>query len=67
MCLDIVKKEVRFAWHLPKNTYRDIDLHYVRMDLTCKCGNIIPKTTFIKDFKRDIYVTKKTYQNHKDK
>lgn len=67
MCDEIVKREVRFSWHLPKTSYREEDLHYVRMDETCKCGKVHPKTTFIKDFKRDIFCTKQNYRDHKDK
>lgn len=64
---DQVKKEIRFAWHLPRNSYRDVDLHYVREDITYKDGKVEPKTYLVKDWKRPIYVTKETYRNHTQK
>jgi DNA polymerase elongation subunit (family B) len=67
MCTEIIKREVRFSWHLPKTTYRDEDLHYVRLDETCKCGKVHPKTTYIKDYKRDVWVTKPVHRSHRDK
>lgn len=66
MCKDIIRKEIRFAVHLPKTDYRQ-DAHYVRLDTTCKCGKQEPKTALIKDFKRDIYVSKQSARNHKEK
>jgi DNA polymerase elongation subunit (family B) len=67
MCTEIIKREVRFSWHLPKTTYRDEDLHYVRLDETCKCGKVHPKTTYIKDYKGDVWVTKPVHRSHRDK
>lgn len=63
---EVLKKEVRFSWHLPKNDDRD-DLHFVREDITYTDGTTEPKTYFVKDFKRPVFVTKKSFQNHKEK
>ncbi len=63
---EVLKKEVRFSWHLPRNDDRE-DLHFVREDITYKDGTVEPKTYFVKDFKRPIFVTKKSFQNHNDK
>lgn len=68
MCNKIVKKEVRFSWHIPANPNMDRpDLHYVRLDLTCECGAVTPKTALLKDYKREVYVTRESFRNHKDK
>ncbi|EKD89603.1 MAG: hypothetical protein ACD_33C00035G0001, partial [uncultured bacterium] len=66
MCDEIIRKEVRFAVHIPKTTYRE-DYHYVKLVETCKCGKITPKIVLLKDYKRDVYITKKIHQNHKEK
>lgn len=66
MCNEIVKSEIRFAWHLPKTDYRE-DAHYVRIDETCKCGIVHPKTKLVLNWKRPIWVTKEAFRNHKDK
>lgn len=64
---NVLKKEVRFSWHLPKNSYRDIDLHYVREDITYDDGKVEPKTYLLKEWKRPIYTTIPTMRNYKDK
>lgn len=66
MCDKIVKREVRFALHLPKNDYRK-DYHYVRLLETCKCGIATPRTTLIPEFLRPVWVTKKAQRLHADK
>lgn len=66
MSKEIVKKEVRFAWHLPRNDYRP-DLHYVREDITYKDGTQEPNCYFAEDFERPVYVTKENFRNHYDK
>lgn len=63
---EIVKKEVRFAWHLPRNDYRD-DTHYVREDITYADGTQEPNCYLATDFKRPLWVTKESFRNHKDK
>lgn len=63
---EIVKKEVRFAIHLPKNDYRP-DLHYIREDVTYADGTQEPNCYFAEDFKRPVWVTKEAARNHFDK
>jgi len=66
MTKEILKREVRFSWHLPRNDYRE-DLHYIREDITYKDNTVEAKTTLLTDFKRPVYVTKKSFQNHTQK
>ena len=66
MTSEVVKREVRFAWHIPKNDNRD-DYHYVRETQTLKDGTTKEVCFLAKDYKRPIYVTKQAYRNHKDK
>lgn len=63
---EVVKKEVRFSIHLPKNDYRP-DLHYIREDITYSDGSQEPNCYFAEDFKRPIWVTKEASRNHFDK
>ena len=68
MTREILKREVRFAIHLPEIDGKRPDLHYIREDITYKDNPIPePSTYFIEDFKRPIFVTKEAYRNHKDK
>ncbi len=64
---DIVKREIRFAIHLPKNEKREYDAHYIKEQVTLKDGQQIPLTHLVKDYKRPIWVTKKAFRNHKEK
>jgi len=66
MSKEILKREVRFAWHLPKTDYRE-DTHYVREDITYKDGTQEPHCYLITGYKRPIFVTKEAYRNHNDK
>ena len=63
----IIKEEVRFAWHLPKNKFRDDDYHYVKYAITYEDGIIEPQVRLIKNFQRPIFITKESYRNHKEK
>lgn len=63
---EIVKKEVRFAIHLPKNDYRP-DMHYIREDVTYSDGTQEPNCYFAEDFKRPVWVTKESFRDHRDK
>ena len=62
----IAKRETRFAWHLPKTDYRD-DYRYVKELVTYTDGSTEPRTYFLKDYERNVYVTASAYRNHKDK
>lgn len=63
----VVKKEIRFSWHIPKTDGGREDYHYVREDVTYESGKIEPKTYLVANFKRPIFVTTPTYRNHKEK
>ena len=63
----IVKEEVRFAWHLPKNKFREDDYHYVKYAITYDDGKTEPQIRLIKNFKRPIFITKQEFRNHKEK
>lgn len=62
----IVKRETRFAWHLPKTDYRD-DYHYIKELVTYNDGTTEPRTFFVKDYQRKIWVTASAYRNYRDK
>jgi len=48
----IVKRETRFAWHLPKTDYRE-DYHYVKEQVTYSDGTMEPRAFFIKEYERN--------------
>lgn len=63
----VVKKEIRFSWHIPKTDGGREDYHYVREDITYESGKVEPNTYLVANFKRPIFVTTPTYRNHKEK
>ena len=66
MTKEILKKEIRFAIHIPRTDFRE-DMHYVKEQITYKDGTIEPNTYILKDWKRPVWVTKDAFRNHKDK
>lgn len=62
----IVKEEVRFAVHIPRNDERD-DYHYVKVLLTYDDGSRESKVKLLKDYLRPVYVTKENARNHIEK
>lgn len=66
MSKEILRREIRYAWHLPKNDRRD-DYHYVKEVIYYKDGTSKPNTFLIKDFERPVWVTIPTARNHKEK
>lgn len=62
----VIKEEIRFAVSLPATDFRD-DMHYVKKQITYSDGTTKPEAVLVKDFKRPVWVTKKTAQNHKEK
>lgn len=66
MSSEVVKREVRFAWHIPKNDNRE-DYHYVRETQTLKDGSTKEVCFLAKEYKRPVYVTSQAFRNHKDK
>jgi hypothetical protein len=63
---EIVRRETRFAVHLPKTDYRD-DTHYIKEQVFYNDGTQEPRCFFVKGFERPVWVTSKARQDHKDK
>lgn len=66
MTKTIVKRETRYAVHLPKNQYRE-DAHYVKEQVTYEDGTTLPRTFLVKDFARPVWCSKKAYTNYSQK
>lgn len=67
---NIISRECRFAKHIPVSDKNKIDKHLVKELITYeKDGKIFkePKLTFVDDFERNIYLTKKNFRNHSQK
>lgn len=62
----IVKREVRSAVHLPRNSQRP-DLHYVRELVTYEDGVAENKVSLKKEYQRPVYVTAPNKRNHREK
>jgi hypothetical protein len=63
---EVLRREVRFAVHLPKTDYRE-DTHYIKEQVYYKDGTSESNTFLQNEWTRPIWVTKKAFQNHKDK
>jgi len=64
----LVGKECRFAWHIPASK-NNPDLHMVKEVRHYSDGTTEPAIRFIKNFKRDFYITtpnKRTYKQKKE-
>ena len=66
MSKKVIRKEVRYAVHLPRTDYRE-DAHYVKEQIFYDDGTSTPHSFLVKDFERPIYVTSQAHRNHKDK
>lgn len=66
MSKEILRKEIRFAFHIPRTDFRD-DMHYVKEQVTYKDGTIAPRTFLVKDYQRPVWVTQQAFRNHKEK
>lgn len=60
-------RECRFAVHVPTRSRDFPDLHLIKEVVHYEDGRIVPEVRTITNYKRPFYVTKKPYQNHKDK
>lgn len=58
--------EVRFAIHVPSRNGLP-DLHYVKEKVHWPDGTSSPRTRWVKDMKRNFWVTQPQYQTHKQK
>lgn len=63
---EIVKRETRWAVHIPKNYNRE-DYHYVKEHVTYKDGSSEPRVFLTKDFERPVWVTKQSERSYKEK
>lgn len=63
---EIVKRETRWAFHLPKNQHRE-DYHYVKELVTYSDGTKEPRTFLVENFERPVWVTKDSARSYKDK
>lgn len=64
---DIVGRECRHVTYCPPKDNGRGDLHVVKEILHLKDGRIIPNLRKISNYQRPFWITKKGYQNHKDK
>lgn len=64
---DIVKREVRFAVHIPKNHIRTHDYHYVKEQVTYSDGTREPRVFLVRDFKKPVWLTKEAFRTYKEK
>jgi hypothetical protein len=62
-----VKKECKFAIHIPTNHPDKPDIHLIKEVIHYPDGTTKPSLRFIKDYQRPFYLTKPGYRNHKDK
>lgn len=68
MTTDTIKaRECRFAIHIPTRSSDVPDYHLVKEILHYDDGRIEPNIRFVKQMKRDFWVTTKPYRNHQQK
>lgn len=67
MTQKLIGRECRFALHIPKNNNRSEDTHLIKVQSHYEDGSIQPEIIYFKDFKRPFWITKKAFQNHKNK
>ena len=58
--------ECKFAVHVPSK-YDQSDLHLVKEVIHFEDGTTKPNVKLIENYKRDFWVTKKGFRNHKSK
>lgn len=63
----VVARECRFAIHIPEKYDNNPDLHLVKEQVHYSDGSVKPALRWIKEFKRDIWVTKRSHRVYKDK
>lgn len=66
MSKEIIRRETRFAVHLPKTDYRP-DTHYVKEQVFYSDGTQEPRCFLVKDWERPIWVTKQAFRDHTQK
>jgi len=66
---EIIKRECRFAIHMPSKHPDMDDVHLIKEVLHYSDGTIRPNVKFVKNYKRDFYVTlpnKRTYKQKRE-
>ena len=66
MTATIVKRETRFAVHIPRTDYRE-DCHYVKEQVHYSDGAVKPRAFLVKGYLRPIWCTKVAARDHTDK
>lgn len=64
---DIVARECRHVTYCPPKDKGRGDLHVVKEILHLKDGRVVPNLRKISNYERPFWITKKGYQDHKDK
>lgn len=63
----IISRECKFVLYPPPIVKLEHDVHFVKEILTYDDGTIQPNLRILKDFERPFWITKKVYQNYKQK
>ncbi len=58
--------ECRFATYVKSNKSED-DIHVIKEQVHLEDGTIVPRLKYVKNYKRDFFITKKAFRNHKSK
>ena len=64
---DIIGRECKFVVHIPAIEDKRKDAHYIKETIHYSDNTTESSTRLIFDFKRPFWITKKHFQNHKDK
>ena len=66
MSKEVVRRETRYAVHLPKTDYRE-DTHYVKEQVYYSDGTSEPRAFMVKDYLRPVWVTRNAFRDHVQK
>lgn len=64
---NIKGKECKFVVHIPSYHPDVDDVHLIKEVIHFEDGTTKPKVTFVKNYKRPFWITKRQYRNHKQK
>lgn len=62
-----IKKECKFAIHIPTNHPDKPDVHLIKEAIHNPDGSVTPNLRFIKNYQRPFYITQPAYRNHQEK
>lgn len=63
----VIARECRFAIHIKEKRDQNPDLHLVKEQVHYEDGTVEPNLRWIKDFKRDAWITNKRFRKYQDK